>query len=633
LTPFSRAPKGQDETTLHDRQQNALLHFTAGAHRMRRSKLRSPTMPPRLPAAALALALVLCASLRLGASTAPPATEAPPPRDLSTAQAEALSALDLVPARAPIIVLVPSLGALHSRLSAMADAVGLDAVPYNDLLGALRRELGWTSGLRLDGPLVAWLDPFGETTGPIVVVPVSDYAAFLGGLGAVPAPGGVTALPPTSGYLSHAREVPGYAVLGPSAREVEAVVLPPPSSLTTSLGALGLTAAARAEAALILNVEVLSPMLLPLVNSMFGAWEAMLHDPSLPPESRASMEAVINAYRYVVNVTLTETRTSVLSLDLDEAWTAFDWTWQFRPGSTLAAAFPSGRPVEARLARLPDAPYYVAFAANLEGLALMPLIEGIASAFPTGGPWASVMGGAVDLMRGVTGMGSAWYVGATSPAGNRLDAFAVAGYYEVPDSADYAGRARRYIESLAGVSLPMEPGAGALTYEVGYVGGALTVDGVPVDTYDLRMRLPPGSPPMPFSEYGGYAVQVDPTHYLMTTTQDESLLRAALGTLRAGGGLGGRPEIAALRAAALTEPTVAEMFVDVEQCARGLGELLTAMGLGGLPLEPPAGLPPMAFFGHVADTGIATRTVLPHAVLRWFVQLGRLVGEPSAVPI
>jgi hypothetical protein len=597
------------------------------------------SMIRRNPASA-ALVVLACASMALGAapSSPSPSSQPAPPQvgPLEVAQAAVESPLDLVPRGASISLVVPSLGALHTRMQATADQIAVDAIPFNDLLGALGQQFGWEEGLRATGPLVAWMDPFTVATeGPIVVVPITDYAAFVGGLGATAVPGATTALPTLSGgYFSHARHVGDFAVLGLSAGVVEAVELPAPVPLSQLVGPLGAAAATRGEVALVLNLELLSPVLVPLVNGMFGNWEAIVDDPMFPPESRASMEAMINAYRYVVTVGLTETRASVLTVDLDTAWTAFDWTWQFRPGSMLAAAFASGGPVGDRLSRVPDAPYFLAMAANLEGLELTPLLEGLTSTFPAGDPWSLVMGSAVDLMRGVTGIGTAWYAGERAPEGAQPDSFPLAGYYEVSDGADYLQRLRRYFGELGGLSVPLGPGmAGGMSYEVTYAEEGVTLQGVALDTYRMRMRMPPGHPPLPFSEYSGYIGLLDPTHVLLTTTLDEELLRAALGTLGAGGGLGTRAELEALRSAALTEITSVEMFVDVDESARAIGRMLQAMGSGPLPLEPPAELAPLAVFGHVADGGAAGRLVLPHAVLRWFVQLGRVAAEPSSTPI
>ncbi|HEX8915492.1 MAG TPA: hypothetical protein VF796_24275, partial [Humisphaera sp.] len=110
--------------------------------------------------------------------------------------AAAEDVLALVPSDATYVVWVKSPKGLSDKLAAVAKRRGLDKVTpaAADPLAAAQGAMGVTKGLRVDAELAAalWMDPagpgaaggpFGPNMKYMLVVPVADYAAFLGNFG------------------------------------------------------------------------------------------------------------------------------------------------------------------------------------------------------------------------------------------------------------------------------------------------------------------------------------------------------------------------------------------------------------------------------------------------------------------
>ena len=108
-------------------------------------------------------------------------------------RADALeSALNMIPADAPVAMVVPSLSGLSLKAATLNEqSMGSAVIHMANLLGTIKQMAGVQEGVNNDGPLVvvatdaAALGKNGRADQPpmVVAIPVSDYGAFVGQLG------------------------------------------------------------------------------------------------------------------------------------------------------------------------------------------------------------------------------------------------------------------------------------------------------------------------------------------------------------------------------------------------------------------------------------------------------------------
>jgi hypothetical protein len=574
---------------------------------------------------------------------------APGPGERLLAQAESPSPLALVPSDAALALVAPNLRQLSDSLAALSTSLGLPATdPMADLLGTMRAQLGISAGLREDGPAVLWLNGI-LSSDFVALVPVTDFGAFLAAVGGTAgAPVSQVTLGPM-GVAVYVRELGDFAVLATTQAGAEGATLTPAASLADGAGTLGRMAVARGQVSLVVNLDRLAPVILPLLNAAWTSYEQMFQSPSVEPGAGATLEAMLNVYRYLFTSLLTDTSVTVLSLDLETDHAAFDWTWQFKPGSDLAQAFPAGRPAGDRLAHLPDRPYFGAFSVCLEGLQLTNIFDQLAGAFPAeAGGYMQSMHDAIALARNVSALTFAWYAPADASALDWSQLFDVVAAYEVGDVAAYRDSVRQYMQGLNGVSVPLvgaagTPAVGVLTYHSDYTPGVLDIDGLSVDRYDIHLDAPEGMTPdampgagvlMAFGNHSGYAAApAGGGVLLMTTLPDEAELRTALTAHASSDGLGARADLTALRAQGLTEAPFFEGYLDAGQIARVAQAALASEEADlGFPAVP-ADLAPMGFFAYAQDAGLAGRAVVPTADLRYLVDCFRALLGPRSTPI
>jgi hypothetical protein len=139
---------------------------------------------------------------------------------LSIAGVSYAQVMDKVPADALVVIKVANLAQTSAKVAKLAETLGVNGfVPQlNDPLGALKKQLKISGGLKDDGELAfVYLDPKGAEEGKsvIILVPTTDYAALVGNIEGATKDGNLTVTKGQDGEDMFLADWGGYAAASP----------------------------------------------------------------------------------------------------------------------------------------------------------------------------------------------------------------------------------------------------------------------------------------------------------------------------------------------------------------------------------------------------------------------------------
>jgi hypothetical protein len=572
---------------------------------------------------------------------------------LSAKAADVRSALNQVPENAPVVIVVPSLAGLSQKISMLNDAMGLGIPQLADALGEFKRSFNMNNGLREDGPLllvVASLEGLenpGQGEPPVVMlVPVADYKAFIGNFQGADAEAAIAQLQGPNGQQLFARKADEFAVVGSDKALVEAFKSGGKGdAMLASAGKLGGKYLSGSDAAIYFNVPVMEPKLGPALQKAMAEAQAMAAqqqgaqgapDPEL-------MKAVLSMYNDLLTMMLRDTSAGVMALDINELGVGFTGAAQFKQGSQMAGFFKNGAAASDKLEKLPNQPYLMASAMNLEGLALKPLIEGVLNRLPANqqGGVAQVVRAALPLIEKTKSTAAAYYVPPQN-AGLMGGLFQGLTIVETTDAKGYVQAFKDQLTALNQVKIEMpaapaapgaDPGAAdaqpegpqAMTFTTQFTPNAIQIEGVTVDQYQLQYSFPPAMMqqmgqmgPMMMMMGGtgqtGYIAAVDDKMVVTTTTLSADIARQGIAALKAGKGLGTQQTITQVRQNLTPNPSV-EAYLSVSGVMDVANPFMAMMGVPQI--QVPQNLPPVGSSMSVQDGGAAQRLFVPSPVVRF----------------
>src|SRR5688500_15115855 len=142
---------------------------------------------------------------------------------LSSAAAARAQVLDQVPADALVVVKIKNIGDVSKKAADFMAALGVAEMQPElaDPLGAAEQQMGIKQGVDRAGDFAfVSLDPRAadgdDEKSMLLLVPVSDYAAFVGNFAGAEADGAVTTFTPEGGEEMYAANWGKYAALSPT---------------------------------------------------------------------------------------------------------------------------------------------------------------------------------------------------------------------------------------------------------------------------------------------------------------------------------------------------------------------------------------------------------------------------------
>ncbi|MEE9211289.1 MAG: hypothetical protein V3U29_01420 [Phycisphaeraceae bacterium] len=576
------------------------------------------------------------------------------------ADAQAVAdALDQAPAGAHLVLVVPSLSGASAKLAMLNQEMELENPELDDALANFKQQLGMVEGVDDDGALLLVVTDFGPAIAwenepdMLLLVPVTDYDAFVGNFtgqaDAVAAPtepgeytepsapadpsDGITTLTMPWGQTGFVKRAGSFAAMSPTRQVVQAYE---PGGAAADymamVGQMGADCLATSDAAILLNMEALAPLVQPKLQEGLDEAQAQM---AVNMPDPAAATALFSIYADAVNAIVRDVAGAVLAVDLTEQGGGYTYAVQFKKGSPLAGLFPGGgRGASNYLSMLPDQPYIIAGSFDLSGIGVSRMIDDLLAALPED---AGQMTWMVDLYKQslpmskqVKGGAWAWYApdpaAAMGPMGQGMLNFVQV--VEVEHGPTYLADTRKSLESMKQLKYPIDGAEGqfAMSFNVDYTPNAIEIDGVQIDQYQFQMNMPPemmqqmgqmGPMMMMMGGYSGY-IAAKGNYIITTTTLDPQTIRAVLSLVDEPTGLGTDGPIPGLRGS-LTPDPMADGYLSVSGIVNGFGMFMAMMGVG--PIEAPADLPPLAMSASVKDGGIAGRLFVPMETAKYVKDL------------
>lgn len=543
------------------------------------------------------------------------------------------SVMELAPADAKLMVVIPSLARISEKLSVLNDELRLDIPGLADSLGELKRSIGISKGLQDSGPLLIAFTEM-PTTGAagqtpfVLFIPVADYGAFVGNYAADPKEEVVRLVLPT-GQAAFSRHVDSFAVIS---RDQELVQRYQRSDDTdrfkAGLGRLGAMTVADSDISIVTDVAAMSGPLRSLVRQALQAARAQITE----AEDSQFSGLVLSMYGSAVEAILRDSSMAAMGIKVDKAGIGTTLGVQFKRDSAMAKQFQQSGGASQLIDQLPSREYLWANSFSFGGMGLKQVVQDTLRTLGTQLGWlGELTQPALPLLDQAEGMAQILYapqgaigLGTSLTSGITL--------IRAKDPARFVQAFQNYVKALNGKTVrlpPMAPNApaGEMAIVANYTPNALAAEEGQIDQYQIQYNLPPqvlaqmgqaGGLLMMLggTTQSGYIVARD-QYVLMTTTPDPQMIKQAMASMKEGKGLGQNPGITQMRPF-LTPDPAAEGYLNVGAIARTVN---TVMGmLSGSPAElltVPVDLPPVAFSASIADSGLAKRVFVPMPVVQF----------------
>ncbi len=505
-----------------------------------------------------------------------------------------------------------------------------------DPLAAFQAQSGISEGLNLAGNLAVYIangDLEADQPPMVVLVPVSDYQAFLGNFATVEdAGGGISRVNMRAAddegemeddHAGYVMQMGDYAAFSPMRELLKRPEQP--------IRFAGVTAEMLAERDIVAyaNLAQLGPMLLERMQAEGGPEQAkaelaraLQNNPQLA-RFQPVAEAVVDQMFEIARTLLTESSAGAFALDLSDVGIGFGSAAQFKPGSYLANLFGQMNATEdVPLSGLPDA-NYIAFGGTVDNRAMLQkLVDDMFG--PVVARLREVEGGAklaefVELaFTQMTAVGDSrmGFLAPTGPLGNS----AIIQQIQIQggDAATLKQAQRRMIElqpeivaELGGEDLE------ELGIELGssYQEDARTVGGVSFDKVTMDMGDQQGMAgmivPMLFGPEGPttYLAEVNGKLLMVAGMRDQQIT-AAIEAVQAESAPLADDEGVEMVLEHLLDRRWGVFFVRPDEMVRS-GVVLARQAGQNIPIQMPDNLPPAGFATGPAEDGIRAEAFVP----------------------
>lgn len=572
------------------------------------------------------------------------------------AQQAAPQVLSAVPANSEIVILVPSLTGLNQKLATLNAAMG-GMVPWmNDTLGEVKRNSGMLNGVNDQGGaaivmnnLIEAADAQTEEPPFVLLMPVSDYAAFVGNFNTMPAADGLTPANTPQGQQVFLREVNGYAVMGAD-RDVVRGFQPgnAANAMLTKAGKLGGQVAGKSDFMILVDMGQMAPKLIPKLNeAMAMAEQGMVNNPDAA-NSPIDPKLVMDLYKKGITSFLQSSEMLVMGMDINELGVGLSYSAQFKPGSDMANFM---KPTQMTAAQImsgnADAPYFFAVSQNYQSIDMASIVKTITGLVKDTSPQlAGAIDAAMPLIEQTQGTSAAYYPGQMGLAGGLFNSAQV---IKTADGAQYVQTFQAFLDKLKQTRIPVEmPGAAAqggqgpneIAFFTQYKANTTNVEGVAIDQYELRYDFPPAllaqmNPQMMMltgmSSQRGYVAQVGNT-VIITSSADLPTLTQAIQSVKNNKGLASNQGITQVRQQ-LTPDAQFEAYLNVGTIASTGMNMAAAFGQP-IELQVPANMAPVGYSMSLSENGAAARTFVPMDVIKFTkdvaIMFGPMVGGMMA---
>lgn len=538
----------------------------------------------------------------------------------TSALADLPQALDRVPADAMAVVGIPNVAKLQESLRVLQDGLGLPPDAIN-----LPIDIFAMKGLNTDGSAAVAIIPgpdFNPRAGgepPMVaVIPVTDYNAFVTGLGG--APGGVTEVT-IDGNPAFLKSLDGgFAAMSPDKTVLEGFAGAAGSlgAFKQSLGASGRAVAESAEVFFIANLPKVAPLMQEGVEQFKQQAEMMA-------AMGQDMTPVIGIIEAVSQAIARDGQSGVFGLDVGPAGVTLGGAAQFKEGSPSAAMFDSKGKAGALLGALPDMPFLFASAMDSSGQGMKKIAAAYAEVQKAMG------GGALGFMQAMEkSEGTSVLIG-SSPA--LMGAGVLINSVMFQRTSDPAGHVAALGKAMTAMNGQQAEG---MTLTTTFKPTENPVAGVKVHEYTLRPKMDPGAPMAQqaqammmvlFGPTGGLSGYIAPTEggVLTTFAKNSALVEKCLKAAKGEGSLATSAQVKPISAALPADRTM-EAYLGVQELLN-MGLQAVGMFLGPIEFDVPEKVSPIGLGATTHGGGVGLGVFLAMDTMNTFKSLAEAVRK------
>ena len=519
--------------------------------------------------------------------------------------------MDRVPTDASVTVVVPNMEALAKSISNLATLVG---APMDIKPDMLLQQAGVPMGLVKDGAVAAIIPDMPEKEGDdpkaIVLIPTTDYKAFVKNLGGE-AGDGIAKLN-LDGKDMFAKSLEGnYAALSNDQATLEKFTGKAGNSGAhkSFFGAAGDKLSDKAELSIFVNFAKLRPKIKDGMKKQAEEMAQMMPDGEGP---------VGEGGKWIADQFTNDTSAVVLGAKFESLGITLDAVPKFAEGTKLEAIAKLAGKSTTLLNKLPAKPYLAALAIDTSNPAFKTFLKDMPK--PKAGKEAAEAKQFMDEVESSTGRsiiiaGSKGGV-ATGLLGQMLI------YTQAADPA----KAMNVFKSGA-----TDPTIGGGEWKA----GVTTVDGVSVNEWSKKVGSEGAEEGMgPDELYGnaegpvGYTALTD-GGFITTYSKSSELISAALKAAKGDGSLAGDKVLQQV-AEKLPANRMAEVYIGLDTILNTVPQAQMVVGMMGITV--PASLPPIAL-AVAPDAGSAQASIfLPTPVLKMFGDVAKSMQGQDAPP-
>lgn len=570
-------------------------------------------------------------------------------------------ALDRLPTNAGVVVSIPNIQKLQDAMKVMQDTFQID--PQQATMGVGQDVLNG-AGVNKGGSMAIALvfpnddakdgaeDKDGDKDGDdangddqdgddadrgmgsddqplmFVVVPVSDYKAFVTGFKGDPS--AKIAELHTENQDLYAKDIGGgYAALSEGS-DALMIFDGKAGSLPTYKALLGKTGASLAESSDLMvfaNIQILGPK---IKEGMAGVRQQMA---MMGQDNAGAASGFMQAFGDAMT---TDGQAAMFGMDMEPEGLRLETAASFKDGSPTAGMLQTAGKASGLLGSLPAASQGFLFAGAFDSS--VPALRKILETYAT-----PEIKAAMAAAEGESWMswvkqsdGAAGIIG-TSPALMGGPGFFV-NTMLYAKSANPAGLIEQFKQSMTTANGKTENG---VTLSTSYKAGASKVGGASVDEWNVGMKMDPNSPAAQQSQMvmvtlfgpkgspSGYVAQAK-SGVVMTMSKNSALMESALNAADGKGDNFGSDAGVKAVAARLPEGRSFEVYVGVKDILNMVMPFAAMFGAGPLNVDIPADLAPIGMGGTTSNGTLRITTFMPTAVMKTFAALSQELNGAGA---
>jgi len=551
--------------------------------------------------------------------------------------------LDQVPADAMVVVKVKNLNQTSRKVASVAKQLGLDQMSpeWADPLGALEQHTKLTKGVNKDGeaafvflnPDVAGGDP---EKSMLLLVPVSDYQAFVGNFKNPQAQGEVTKASPQDAneelYIAHWGN---YAAITPTNQ----LVTKKPAGL--KLQGVAAKESDAKDALLYVNMAAVKAHALPALQQnraqiMKEVDNGLSQAGDAGKKFAPVVKALVNQGLTYAERFLNDSRSVTLGLNLSDAGLTSTFMVDFQPtgffGDFVSKIKNTDQPL---ITGLPNRQYFFVAGSVSTPQAwnkmmsdfFDPISKELANV-----PEGKSIAGVVDAIKKISAASTATSVGWVAPSGG-LGEESIIQQVSVMrgDAAALQGGVRQMLQNEADLlkMMPQQEGM-SMSFEV--QPGAKTVGGTKFDRFETKMKMDENNPAAAQMKqimawvYGptgnsGVIGQVDPKTVVMVAGGGDPLINDAVAAAKAGTAPVANNAGVKAVAAQLPKQRAGEVYLELDTILST--GIRYAKGLGlPVPVKLNADLPPIGATISSEQSAVRVDTFIPMDLVKGLVGAG-----------